>query len=128
MGNTLRSICSKCIGSFHLRTNLHATRLSCGTSPGAEIVANIFGDFLEKVILKMDFKHAFHSHKRHQILIVFSKRRQMFDYRVSSYNRSSNLLMVEHIVSSQHGCELDLEGPAVFSNTIQDLMKQTSST
>ena len=138
VGNTLRRICSKCVSSFatdQRRIDFHGTQFGCGTSRGAETAAHVFRNLIENeqnpenVILKMDFKNAFNSLKRDKILdTVFRKRRQVYNYTHSAYSESSHLFFGEKVIQSQEGCQQgDPEGPALFSDTIQDLVNQMVS-
>ena len=138
VGNTLRRICSKCVSSFatdQRRIDFHGTQFGCGTSRGAEITAHVFRNLIENeqnpenIILKMDFKNAFNSLKRDKILdTVFRKRRQIYNYTHSAYSESSHLFFGEKVIQSQEGCQQgDPEGPALFSDTIQDLVNQMVS-
>ena len=138
VGNTLRRICSKCVSSFatdQRRIDFHGTQFGCGTSRGAEIAAHVFRNLLENeqnpenVILKMDFKNAFNSVKRDKILdTVFRKRRQIYNYTHSAYSETSHLFLGDKIIQSQEGCQQgDHEGPALFSDTIQNLVNQMVS-
>ena len=77
----------------------------------------------------MDFKNAFNSLKRDKILdTVFRKRRQIYNYTHSAYSESSHLFFGEKVIQSQEGCQQgDPEVPALFSDTIQDLVNQMVS-
>ena len=77
----------------------------------------------------MDFKNAFNSLKRDKILdTVFRKRRQIYNYTHSAYSESSHLFFGEKVIQSQEGCQQgDPEGPALFNDTIQDLVNQMVS-
>ena len=136
--NTLRRICSKCVSSFptdQRRIDFHGTQFGCGTSRGAEIAAHVFRNLIENkqnpenVILKIDFKNAFNSLKRDKILdTVFRKRCQIYKYTLSAYSESSHIFFGEKDIQSQEGCQQgDPEGPALFSDTIQDLVNQMVS-
>ena len=111
------------------------TQFGCETSLGAEIAAHVFRNLIENeqnpenVILKNDFKNAFNSLKRDKILdTVFRKRRQIYNYTHSGYTESSHLFFGEKVIQSQEGCHQgDPEGPALFSNTIQDVVNQMVS-
>ena len=135
VGNTLRRICAKCVSSFatdQRRIDFHGTQFGCGTSRGAEIAAHVFRSLIENeqnpenVILKVDFKNAFNSLKRDKILdTVFRKRRQIYNYTHSAYSESSHLFFV---IQSQESCQQgDPKVPALFSDTIQDLVNQMFS-
>ena len=133
-----RRICSKCRSSFatdQRRIDFNGTQFGCGTSRGAGIAAHVFRNIIENeqhpenVILKMDFKNAFNSLKRDKILdTVFRKRRQIYNYTHSAYSESSHLFFGEKVIQSQVGCQQgDPEGPALFSDTIQDFVNQMVS-
>ena len=133
-----RRICSKCRSSFatdQRRIDFHGTQFGCGTSRGAGIAAHVFRNIIENeqdpenVILKMDFKNAFNSLKRDKILdTVFRKRRQIYNYTHSAYSESSLLFFGEKVIQSQVGCQQgDPEGPALFSDPIQDFVNQMVS-
>ena len=83
----------------------------------------------ENVILKMDFKNAFNSLKRDKMLdTVFRKLRQIYNYTHSAYCETSHLFFGDKVIQSQEGCQQgDLEGPALFPETIQDLVNQMVS-
>ena len=138
VGNTLRRICSKCVSSFaadQRQNDFHGSQFGCGTSRGAEIAAHVFRNLLENehnpenVILKMDFKNAFNSLKRDKMLdTVFRKRRQIYNYTYSAYGEASHLFFGDKVIQSQEGCQQgDPEGPALFSDTIQELVNQMVS-
>ena len=130
----MRRICLKCVSSFatdQRRIDFHGTQFGCGTSRGAEIAPHVFRNLIENkqnpenIILKMDFKNAFNSLKRET---VFRKRRQIYNYTHSAYSESSHLFFGEKVIQSQEGCQQgDPEGPAAFSDTIQDLVNQMVS-
>ena len=135
VGNTLRRKCSQCVSSFatdQRRIDFHGTQFGCGTSRGAEIEAHVFRNLIENeknpenVILKMDFKNAFNSLKRDKMLdTVFRKRRQIYNYTHSAYSETSHLFFGDKVIQSQEGCQqVDPEGPAFFSDTIEDLVNQ----
>ena len=117
------------------RIDFHGTQFGCGTSHGAEIAAHVFRNLIENeqnpenVIMKMDFKNAFNSLKRDKILdTVFRKRRQIYNNTHSAYSESSHLFFGEKVIQSQEDCQQgDPEGPALFSDTIQDLVNQMVS-
>ena len=77
----------------------------------------------------MDFKNAFNSLKRGKTLdTVFRKKRQIYNYTHSAYSETSHLFFGDKAIQSQEGCQQgDPEGPAVFSDTIQDLVNQMVS-
>ena len=74
----------------------------------------------------MDFKNAFNSVKRDKMLdTVF---RQIYNYTHSAYSETSHLFFGDKVIQSQEGCQqVDPEGPALFSDTIQDLVNQMVS-
>ena len=117
------------------RIDFHGTQFGCETSRGAEIAAHVFRNLIENeqnpenVILKLDFKKAFNSLKREKVLdTVFRKRRQIYNYRHSAYSESSHLFFGEKVIQSQEGCQQgNPEGPALFPDTIQDLVNQMIS-
>ena len=138
VGNTLRRICSKCVSSFatdQRRIDFHGTQFGCGTSRVAEIAAQLFRNLIENeknagnVNLKMDFKNAFNSLKRDKMLdTVFRKRRRIYNYTHSAYSETYHLFFGDKVIQSQEGCQQgDPEGPALFSDTIQDLVNQRVS-
>ena len=71
----------------------------------------------------MDFKNAFNSLKRDKMLdTVFRKRGQIYNY------THSHLFLGDKVIQSQEGCQQgDPEGPALFSDTVQDLVNQMVS-
>ena len=81
IGNTLRSIASKCAGSKALseRQNFFGNvQVGCGSKQGAEIAAHSFRNLIERndnpkcnVFLKLDFKNAFNSLNREIMLNLF---------------------------------------------------------
>ena len=77
----------------------------------------------------MDFKNVFNSLKRDNVLdTVFRKRRQIYNYTHSAYSETSHLFFGDKVIQSQEGCQQgDPEGPALFSDTIQDLVNQMVS-
>ena len=117
------------------RIDFHGTQFGCGTSRGAEIAAHVFRNFIENeknpenVILKTNFKNAFNLLKRGKILdTVFRKRRQIYNYTHSAYSETSHLFFGDKVIQSHEGCQQgDPEGPALFSETIQDLVNQLVS-
>ena len=109
------------------------------TSRGAELTAHVFRNFVESehpkrvilesnrenVILKMDFKNALNSLKRDN---SFQKRRQIYYYTHSAYSETSHLFSGHKVIQSQEACQQgDPEGPALVSDTIQDLVNQMVS-
>ena len=138
VGNTPRRICSKCVSSFatdQRRIDFHGTQFGCGTSRGAEISAHVFRNLIENeknpenTILKMDFKNAFNSLKRDKMLdTIFRNRRQIYNYTHSAYSDTSHLFFSDKVIQPQEGCQQgDPEGPALFSDTIPDLVNQMVS-
>ena len=77
----------------------------------------------------MDFKDAFNSLKRDKMLdTVFRKRRQIYNYTHSAYSETSHLFFEDKVIQSQESCQQgDPEGPALFSDNIQDLVNQMVS-
>ena len=60
--------------------------------------------------------------------IVFRKRRLIYNYTHSAYSETSHLFFGNKVIQSQEGCQQgDPEGPALFSDTIQDLVNQMVS-
>ena len=117
------------------RIDFHGTQFGCGTSREAEIAAHVSRNLIENeknpenVILKMDFKNAFNSLKRDKMLYtVFRKRGQIYNYTHSAYSETSHLFFGDKVIQSQEGCQQgDREGPALFSDTIQDLVNHMVS-
>ena len=117
------------------RIDFHGTQFGCGTSRGAEIAAHVFRNLIENethpenLFLKMDFKNAFRSLKRDKMLdTVFRKRRQIYNYTHSAYSETSHHFLGGKVFQSEEGCQQgDPESPALFSDTIQDLVNQMIS-
>ena len=77
----------------------------------------------------MDLKIAFNSLKRDKMLdTILRKRRQFYNYTHSAYSETSHLFFGDKVIQSQEGCQQgDPEGPALFYDTIQDLVNQMVS-
>ena len=67
--------------------------------------------------------------KRDKVLdTVCRKRRQVYNYTHSAYSETSRLFFGEKNVQSQEGCQqVQTQGPALFSDTFQDLIGQMVS-
>ena len=72
----------------------------------------------------MDFKNDFNSLERDKLLdTVFRMRRQIYNYTYSAYSETSHLFLGDKVNQSQEDCQQgDPEGPALFSDTIQDIV------
>ena len=77
----------------------------------------------------MDFKEAFNSLERDKVLDTVSrKRHQIYHFTHSAYSETSHLFFGEKVLQAHEGChEGEPEGPALFSDTIQDLVNQMVS-
>ena len=61
-------------------------------------------------------------------MLLTRKPRQIYNYTHSAYSETSHLFFGEKVIQSQEGCQQgDPEGPAIFSDTIQDLFTQMVS-
>ena len=102
---------------------------------GAELASHVFRCLIESrqpkenVILKIDFENAFSSINRQFMLEkVFEIHPEVYKYSHSSYSRPSFLFHGDSVIKS---CERtqqgDPESPALFADSIQDLIDSLES-
>ena len=104
-------------------------------SQGAEIVAHLFRNILEKpspkthVFFKLDFKNSFNSLNRETMLKhVHAIRPNVYPFAFSAYSNASFLIYGSTIFSPEEGTQQgDLEAPNCFAETIQVLVNDMKS-
>ena len=83
----------------------------------------------ENVILKIDFENAFNSINRQFMLEkVFEIQPEVYKYSHSAYSQPSFLFYGDSVIKSCEGTQQgDPESPALFSDSIQDLIDSLES-
>ena len=97
---------------------------------GAELASHVFRCLIkspqpkENVILKIDFENAFNLINRQFMLEkVFEIHPEVFKYSLSAYSQPSFLFYGDSVIKSCEGTQQgDPESPALFSDSIQDLI------
>ena len=106
-----------------------------GTKRGAELASHVFRCLIESpqpkenVILKIDFENAFNLINRQFMLEkVFEIHPEVYKYSHSAYNQPSFLFYGDSVIKSCEGTQQgDPESPALFSDSIQDLIDSLES-
>ena len=106
-----------------------------GTKRGAELASHVFRCLIESpqpkenVILKIDFENAFNLINRQFMLEkVFEIHPEVYKYSRSAYNQPSFLFYGDSVIKSCEGTQQgDPESPALFSDSIQDLIDSLES-
>ena len=138
VGNTFRRLSAKCAGYhvFESRQARYGNRqVGVGTKRGAELASHVFRCLIESpqpkenVILKIDFENAFNSINRQFMLEkVFEIHPEVYKYSHSAYSQPSCLFYGDSVIKSCEGTQQgDPESPALFSDSIQDLIDSLES-
>ena len=138
IGNTFRRLSAKCAGyhDFESRQARYGNRqVGVGTKRGAELASHVFRCLIESpqpkenVILKIDFENAFNSINRQFMLEkVFEIHPEVYKYSHSAYTQPSFLFYGDSEIKSCEGTQQgDPESPALFSDSIQDLLDSLES-
>ena len=129
---------AKCAGYhvFESRQARYGNRqVGVGTKRGAELASHFFRCLVESpqpkenVILKIDFENAFNSINRQFMLEkVFEIHPEVYKYSHSAYSQPSFLFYGDSVIKSCEGTQQgDPESPALFSDSIQDLIDSLES-
>ena len=110
-------------------------QVGVGTKRGAELSSHVFRCLIESpqpketVILKIDFENAFISINRQFMLEkVFERHPEVCKYSHLAYSQPSFLFYDDSVIKSCKGTQQrDLESPALFSDSIQDLIDSLES-
>ena len=102
---------------------------------GAELASHVFRSLIESsqlkenVILKIDFENAFFSINRQFMLEkVFEIHAEVYKYSHSAYSRPSFLFYADSLsISCERTQQGDPQSPALFSDSIQDLIDSLES-
>ena len=138
VGKIFRRLSAKCAGYhvFESRQARYGNRqVGVGTKMGAELAPYVFRCLIESpqvkgnVILKDNFENAFNSISRQFMLEkTFEIHPEVYKYSNSAYSQPSFLLYGDSVIKS---CERtqqgDPESPALFSDSIQDLIDSLES-
>ena len=138
IGNTFRQLSAKCAGYhvFESRQARYGNRqVGVGTKRGAELASHVFRCLIESpqpkenVILKIYFGNAFNSINRQFMLAkVFEIHLEVYKYSHSRYSQPSFLFYGDSVIESCEGTQQgDPESPALFSDSIQDLIDSLES-
>ena len=138
VGNSLRRLASKCLGSSLRETrqsNYGTVQLGYGTALGAEAAAHAARNYIARqksenhVLLKIDLENAFNSVRRDCILeAIDCNVPAAFPYTLSAYGAESFLFYGERQIMSALGAQQgDPEGPALFSDTINQIIQQVQT-
>ena len=132
IGFTLRRLVAKCasnVGSMKMRSYFSPRQLGVGIPGGCEAAVHAARRFLEglpvgHVMVKLDFKNAFNSLHRPQMLQAMVDRLpELYAFCYSAYSQPSTLFYGPYRISSQVGPQQgDPIGPLAFCNTIHPLM------
>ena len=130
VGNTFRRLSAKCAGYhvFESRQARYGNRqVGVGTKRGAELASHVLRCLIgspqpkENVILKIDFKNAFNSINRQFMLEKVCEIH-------SAYSQPSFIFYGDSVIKSCEGTQQgDPESPALFSDSIQDLIDSLES-
>ena len=129
---------AKCAGYhvFESRQVRYGNRqVGVGTKRVAELASQVFRCLIESpqpkenVIFKIDFENAFNSINRQFMLEkVFEIHPEVYKYSHSTYGQPSFLFYVDSVIKSCEGTQQgDPESPALFSDSIQDLIDSLES-
>ena len=128
----------KCAGYhvFESRQAIYGNRqVGVGTKRGAELASHVFNCLIESpqpkeiVILKLDFENAFNSiNQQFMQEKVFEIHPEVYKYYHSPYSQPSFLFYGDSVIKSCGGTQQgDPEFPALFSDSIQDLIDSLES-
>ena len=138
VGKTFRRLSAKCDG-YHVFESRQARcgnrQVSVGTKRGPELASHVFRCLIESPqrkengILTIDFENAFNSINRQFMLEkIFEIHPEVYKYSHSPYSQPSFLLYDDSVMKC---CEVtqqgDPESPALFSDSIQDLIDSLES-
>ena len=138
IGNTFRRLSAKCAG-YHVFESRQARfgnrQVGVGTKRGAELASHVFRCLIESpqpkenVILKIDFENAFNSINRKFMLEKVSEiHAEVYKYSHSAYRQTSFLFYGDSVIKFCEGTQQeDPESPALFLNSIQDLIDSLES-
>ena len=137
VGNALRRLATK-VALFpitaELSEQLRPTQLGVGTPAGCEAALRATRAYMEgsttpKVILKIDLSNAFNSLRRDKILAAVRENiPETYNFLYQAYSADSLLFYGQTTLSSAAGLQQgDPAGPALFSLTIDDLIKSLTS-
>ena len=133
VGNTFRQLSAK-IAGYHVFESRQARygnrQIGVGTKRCAELASRVFRCLIESLqpkengILKIDFENALKPINRHFMLEKnFGIYPEVYKYSHSAYSQSSILLYGDSLIKSCEGTQQgDPESPALFSDSIQDLI------
>ena len=137
VGNSLRRLATKVVLSpitAELREQLQPTQLGVGTPAGCEAALRATRAFIEgsnspKIILKIDLKNAFNTIRRDRILTAVRENiPEAYSLFHQAYGAESTLYHGRASFSSATGLQQgDPAGPALFSLTIDELIKSLSA-
>ena len=138
VGNTLRRLASKCLGSSlreERQSNYGTVQLGYGTALGAEAAAHAARNYIANqksknhVLLKIDLENAFNSVRRDSILEATDCHvPSAFPYTLSAYGADSFLFFGKRRIVSALGAQQgDPEGPALFSDTINQIIQRVET-
>ena len=138
VGNTFRRLSAKCAGYhvFESRQTRYGNRqVGRGTKRGAELASHVFRFLIESpqpkenVILKIDFENVFNSiNWQFMLEKVFEIHPEVYKYSHSAYSQPSFLFYGDSVIKSCEGTQQgDPESPALFSDSIQDLIDSLES-
>ena len=138
VGNTFRQLSAKC-ARYHVFESRQARygnqQVGVGTKRAAELASHVFRCLIESpqpkenAILKIDFENAFNSINRQFMLEkVFEIHPEVYKYSHSAYSQPSFLCYGDSVIKSCEGTQQgDPESPALFSDSIQDLIDSLES-
>ena len=139
VGSTLRRIVCKVVSqrvAVPMGELLRPVQLGYGTRGGAEAAAHATRFFAsdrtnaDRVIVRLDFRNAFNSVRRDQLLDQVRKYiPEYFDFISQIYRHSSHLIFGPHLLESACGVQQgDPLGPLLFCLVIKRLRERISST
>ena len=110
-------------------------QIGVGTERGAELASHVFRCLIESpqpkenVILKYDFENALNSINRQFMLEkIFEIHPEVYKYSHSAYSQPSFLFYGDSVIKSCEGTQQgDPDSPALFSDSIQDLIDSLES-
>ena len=135
VSSTLRRLTSKLVamvGTSKLKDSL-TNQFGIGVRSGCEVAVHLTRQFFDdkrcNTILKIDYKNAFNSLHRHQIINTVAKNLPLaYNYTSSSYRDRSFLCYKNSIVSSEEGIQQgDPLGPLLFCASIQPIISSVKS-
>ena len=138
VGIYFRQLSAKCAGYYvfeSLQARYGNRQVGVGTKRGAELASHVFRCLIESpqpkenVILKIDFENAFDSINRQFMLQKASEiHPEVYKYSQSAYSQPSFLFYGDSVIKSCEGTQQgDPESPALFSDSIQDLIDSLES-